>query len=207
MYTYTRPKIVVGNLVIGERYIEPQGSATLQSMKTGITCKIEFKSRGWTSSNLNGFSATIKDKADKLQMKLEGKYTQQVLARDMRPQSNQAEQVLFEAPKDFYPANAKKYFNMNYFALQLNQLSEDMEKRLPPTDSRLRPDLRAWENGDFDMATREKARLEDNQRNRRNKVRDELKSQGIEANMYDEPSFYKPRFFVKGVKFDATLNK
>ena len=23
IYTYTRPKIVVGNLVIGERYIEP----------------------------------------------------------------------------------------------------------------------------------------------------------------------------------------
>jgi hypothetical protein len=35
---------------------------------------------------------------------------------------------------------------------------------LPPTDSRLRPDQRYLENGEFDMANSEKLRLEQRQR-------------------------------------------
>ena len=49
---------------------------------------------------------------------------------------------------------------MNNFALQLNLLPDKLMKKLPPTDSRLRPDIRAWENGEADLATKEKERLE-----------------------------------------------
>ena len=52
-----------------------------------------------------------------------------------------------------YPSNCKKYFNLNYFAIQLNQLTDEMRSVLPPTDVRFRPDLRAWEDGNFDLAT------------------------------------------------------
>ena len=55
---------------------------------------------------------------------------------------------------------------MNYFAMQLNNLTDDpvgaLRAALPPTDARPRPDLRAWEQGDFDQSTEEKDRLEDN---------------------------------------------
>ena len=40
-------------------------------------------------------------------------------------------------------------------------------KTLPPTDSRFRTDQRALENGDIDLATQEKHRLEEKQRARR----------------------------------------
>jgi hypothetical protein len=36
-----------------------------------------------------------------------------------------------------------------------------MKEQLPPTDSRLRPDQRALENGEFDKASAEKHRLEE----------------------------------------------
>lgn len=35
-----------------------------------------------------------------------------------------------------------------------------MLKKIPVTDSRLRPDIRAYENGDFKLAKKEKLRLE-----------------------------------------------
>ena len=39
-----------------------------------------------------------------------------------------------------------------------------MLEKLPPTDSRLRPDQRCLENGEYDMANSEKLRLEQRQR-------------------------------------------
>lgn len=46
-------------------------------------------------------------------------------------------------------------------------LTDQLKERLPPTDSRLRPDQRALENGDTEIAIKEKNRLEESQRLRR----------------------------------------
>jgi len=56
---------------------------------------------------------------------------------------------------------------MNMVAFQVNYLSENLKAKLPPTDSRLRPDVRAWENGHMEEASKQKDRLEVNQRKRR----------------------------------------
>jgi len=48
--------------------------------------------------------------------------------------------------------------------IQFNHLTDSLTKRIPPTDSRLRPDQRALENGDFKLAASEKDRLEEKQR-------------------------------------------
>ncbi len=53
---------------------------------------------------------------------------------------------------------------MTHHSLQLNYLPNWMKDKLPPTDSRFRPDQRALENGDFDKASDEKHRLEVKQR-------------------------------------------
>lgn len=47
------------------------------------------------------------------------------------------------------------------------EITLDIEGNLPPTDSRFRPDQRLFENGQVDLAESEKARLEQNQRERR----------------------------------------
>ena len=53
-------------------------------------------------------------------------------------------------------------YGMNSFALQLNILTDKLKEKLPPTDSRLRKDVRAWESGNQQESTDEKARLENN---------------------------------------------
>uniref|UniRef100_H2RXS5 Oxysterol-binding protein n=1 Tax=Takifugu rubripes TaxID=31033 RepID=H2RXS5_TAKRU len=62
------------------------------------------------------------------------------------------------------PENSAKFYAFSTFAMQLNALEKSMEGVIPPTDSRLRPDIRALENGDIDVASAEKKRLEEKQR-------------------------------------------
>ena len=61
-------------------------------------------------------------------------------------------------------------------------MSDELKEKLPPTDSRLRPDQRALENGDTENAVREKHRLEEAQRARRKA-------------MQDDQTIYNPSYF------------
>ncbi|XP_071343033.1 oxysterol-binding protein-related protein 1 isoform X2 [Trachinotus anak] len=62
------------------------------------------------------------------------------------------------------PANSAQMYSFTSFAMQLNELHKEMEGVIPQTDCRLRPDIRAMENGDIDLASEEKKRLEEKQR-------------------------------------------
>ncbi|XP_077519316.1 oxysterol-binding protein-related protein 1-like [Amblyomma americanum] len=65
------------------------------------------------------------------------------------------------------PEYAGQYYNFTLFAMALNEMEEGMNKTLPPTDCRLRPDMRLLEAGDLDGAAAEKNRLEEKQREAR----------------------------------------
>ncbi|CAL8306281.1 unnamed protein product [Gadus morhua 'NCC'] len=65
------------------------------------------------------------------------------------------------------PTHSTTMYNFTSFAMSLNEMEPGMEATLPPTDGRLRPDIRAMENGLMDEASREKERLEQKQRESR----------------------------------------
>ncbi|KAM6929613.1 oxysterol-binding protein-related protein 2-like [Lycodopsis pacificus] len=65
---------------------------------------------------------------------------------------------------DSRPAHSAEMYNFTNFAMSLNELEPGMEANVAPTDCRLRPDIRAMENGIMDEASREKERLEEKQR-------------------------------------------
>lgn len=77
------------------------------------------------------------------------------------------------------------------FTLKLNNLPEELKAQLPRSDSRLRPDQRALENGDFELAASEKHRLEEKQRAAR-KWRAE-----------NPGNDFKPKYFKKIVDPDS----
>lgn len=58
----------------------------------------------------------------------------------------------------------KTRYNLTPFAISLNELTPGLQEKLPPTDSRLRPDQRHLENGEYELANAEKLRLEQLQR-------------------------------------------
>ena len=69
------------------------------------------------------------------------------------------------------PQNHELMYGMNSYALQLNLINDVLKEKLPPTDSRLRTDLRLWEEGKQEESTNEKNRLEINQRERKKKLK------------------------------------
>lgn len=58
----------------------------------------------------------------------------------------------------------KTRYNLSPFAISLNEILPGLLEKLPPTDSRLRPDQRHLENGEYELANAEKLRLEQLQR-------------------------------------------
>ncbi|XP_062868500.1 oxysterol-binding protein-related protein 1 isoform X2 [Trichomycterus rosablanca] len=62
------------------------------------------------------------------------------------------------------PANSAQMYSFTTFAMQLNEVDQEIQAVIPKTDCRLRPDIRAMENGDIDLASEEKKRLEEKQR-------------------------------------------
>eukprot|EP00074_Homo_sapiens_P103453 XP_016883659.1 oxysterol-binding protein-related protein 2 isoform X7 [Homo sapiens] len=76
------------------------------------------------------------------------------------------------------PPNSAQMYNFTSFTVSLNELETGMEKTLPPTDCRLRPDIRGMENGNMDLASQEKERLEEKQREaRRERAKEEAEWQ------------------------------
>ncbi|XP_065483969.1 oxysterol-binding protein-related protein 1 isoform X2 [Caloenas nicobarica] len=50
------------------------------------------------------------------------------------------------------PPNSAQMYNFTSFAMALNELDKEMESVIPKTDCRLRPDIRAMENGEIAIA-------------------------------------------------------
>lgn len=126
----------------------------------------------------------------KPRFKIQGRYTDVVEAVDL--QTKETWEV-FKAPT--MPPKSNLMFNFNSYALQLNCLSKKLKGILPPTDSRLREDVRQWELADSRLATSEKSRLEVNQRNRRRQLKKLLADKVKDWS--DDQTFYEPKFFRK----------
>ena len=107
--------------------------------------------------NLNG---EIKDIEGNIIFKIEGNWYDKIKIIDM---NNKEETIIWEIIKS---VDKKNYFFQPY-TFDLNNLTEEMKKVLPKTDSRFRKDQRLIEYQKFDEAEVEKKRLEEKQRKKR----------------------------------------
>jgi hypothetical protein len=90
-------------------------------------------------------------------------------------------------------AASEKQYGFNKFICNLNYVDEDMKQVLPPTDTRLRPDQRFWENFQIEPAAEHKERLENKQRAKRK----DLEKRGIAY----EPLWFKEDTDGQGHKY------
>jgi hypothetical protein len=77
------PQVIVGNLIIGESYTEPQGTTIIQNHSTGEKCSLEFKARGWTSKHNNSCFGVVKDASGKAVFEISGKYTESLVVKNL----------------------------------------------------------------------------------------------------------------------------
>uniref|UniRef100_A0A8C6PEP1 Oxysterol-binding protein n=1 Tax=Nothobranchius furzeri TaxID=105023 RepID=A0A8C6PEP1_NOTFU len=186
-YTWTNPTCCVHNIIVGQLWIEQYGNVELINHRTGEKCCLNFKPCGLFGKELHKVEGYIFDKSKKKLCALYGKWTECLYVVDPAafeahkksdkksvdqeevpsPAADTVEvipgsQLLWRiAPR---PANSTQMYSFTCFAMQLNELRKEMEGVIPQTDCRLRPDIRAMENGDIDLASEEKKRLEEKQR-------------------------------------------
>ena len=145
---------------MGSKYLEHCGKMTIHNTSSGLQCILDFKENGyWGPSNL--VYGTVLSETGKYEAALEGKWDEQ-MARKI---DSSHLHVLWRI--NAFPKNVAECYGFTYFGITLNEITPDLKGRLPPTDSRYRPDVRALEEGDLDTAELEKQRVEDLQRQRR----------------------------------------
>jgi hypothetical protein len=175
--SFTKPKAIVKNLIMGKMHLDCSGKSEITN-KYGDICELEYIEE--SSKEQGKIYGEIKDMFGNIKIKLEGNWLSHL---DMiyfdDDGSERCETIWKKIP---IPGNEEERFYFTDFSINLNNLTEEMKKCLPPTDSRFRPDQRALEMQDYELASREKHRLEEKQRQtRREREKNKFK--------------YKPLFF------------
>ncbi|KAI5821322.1 Oxysterol-binding protein-domain-containing protein [Pyronema omphalodes] len=194
LYTWKKVTTSVIGIITGSPTVDNYGIMEIKNWTTGVTCYLDFKQRGWRIANAYEVKGRVMDPEGTQMWSVGGKWNDKMYARlspgydaevtappaNSKQGSNPTQAFLIWENNPRPPAP----FNLTPFAITLNALPEKLKPYLCPTDTRLRPDQRAMEDGEYDFAATEKNRLEEKQRAKR-RVREE------------EGSHHEPRWFKK----------
>ena len=154
--SFTKPKVITRNLIIGTIDIDVEGKFEVTN-EMGDICEVDMiPSTSGQKGNLHG---KIKDINGDVKLLLEGNWTDNIYIIN---NETKEKTIIWR----IIPSKGKEDFYYQPYTFDLNNLTEEMKKALPPTDSRFRPDQRLMEYQEIDKAGDEKHRLEEEQRAR-----------------------------------------
>ncbi|KAK4689354.1 oxysterol-binding protein 1, partial [Tremellales sp. Uapishka_1] len=173
-YSWKKVTTNVSNFIMGSPIIDHYGDLKITNHRTGETCILTFKPRGWRGKDAFEIKGSVSDSAGKVQWEIAGRWDSQLVARkagtssapldsDIQVQPSQAEYLLLWRNSE----KPKAPFNLTPFAVTLNDIPQGLEKYLCPTDCRLRVDQRAFEDAKYDRAQELKTLQEEKQRETR----------------------------------------
>lgn len=143
------------NLIVGEKYLAHEGEMVISELTTGHRCVVTFKEGGYwgPSRNVNGVVYGPSSSSKPL-ARIDGTWNEGI-SLQLDPKGSHL-RVLWRAHD--YPPHTHEYYGFTSFTMSLNEITPDISDYLPPTDSRLRPDQKAMEEGNIELADQEKAR-------------------------------------------------
>ena len=175
LYTWKKVTSSVVGIITGNPTVDNYGPMEVKNWTTGEVCHLDFKAKGWKANSAYQVSGKVVDAQGKTRWSVGGRWNDKIYARltpgyeaaiDAKdaenPQTNTAF-LVWEAHER--PSGIP--FNLTPFVVTVNALPDRLKPFLAPTDSRLRPDQRAMEEGEYDFAATEKNRVEEGQRARR----------------------------------------
>lgn len=177
LYTWKKVTSSVVGIITGNPTVDNYGLMEVKNWTTGETCVLDFKQRGWKASSAYQVAGRVTDAKgttkwsiggrwnDKIYARLTPGYEGEVSEKEVHASSTGENKAFMIWQADPRPSGIP--FNLTPFVVTLNALPDRLKPLLAPTDSRLRPDQRAMENGDYDLAASEKERVETKQRARR----------------------------------------
>ncbi|XP_071389341.1 oxysterol-binding protein-related protein 6 isoform X2 [Centroberyx affinis] len=160
-YEWNKVTTCVHNILSGRRWIEHYGEITIRNTKSSAClCKLTFVKGNYWSSNVNEVQGFVMDQEGKVIHRLFGKWHEGLYCGV--PPSAKCVWRPGSMPTDY-----ELYYGFTRFAIELNELCPELKDALPHTDARFRPDQRYLEEGNVELASSEKQRIEDLQRTRR----------------------------------------
>jgi hypothetical protein len=177
-YSWTVATVFLRNIVMGEKYMEPVGTMAVLNETTGARATIEFKSKGMFGGRAEDVAVETYDPSGThTGVSLVGTWTSSLkiieAGKATGPEIWKAGRLV-----DGWEAR----YGLTEFAASLNEITKLEDGRLPITDTRLRRDQRAAEEGNLDIAEELKIKLEDAQRERRKAL--EMKGEGWKARWF-----------------------
>ncbi|TYK26458.1 oxysterol-binding protein-related protein 1C [Cucumis melo var. makuwa] len=184
VYQWSKVTTSIYNLILGKLYCDHYGTMRIQGNRE-YSCKLKFKEQSIIDRNPHQVQGIVQDRSGKTVATLFGKWDESIhymngdcSHKGKGLDSLSESHLLWKRSK---PPKFSTRYNFTRFAITLNELTPGLKEKLPPTDSRLRPDQRYLENGEYEMANSEKLRLEQRQRQAR-----KMQERG-----------WKPRWFAK----------
>ncbi|KAL1923014.1 uncharacterized protein VTP21DRAFT_9390 [Calcarisporiella thermophila] len=163
-FTYTKPSTWTRNMLGGTRYFEHIGEVRVTNRTTGEYADLTYRESDFWGNKRNEVEAVLRRRDGTPWRTLRGKWNEglalEVGADDLH--------VLWRA-KPAFPGQ-ESYYGFSRFAIQLNEITPDLRGKLPPTDTRYRPDQRLFEEGKVAEADAEKERVERLQRENRRRL-------------------------------------
>ncbi|XP_070249415.1 oxysterol-binding protein-related protein 7 [Myotis yumanensis] len=151
----------IHNILSGQRWIEHYGEVLIRNTKdSSCHCKITFCKAKYWSSNIHEVQGAVFSRSGRVLHRLFGKWNEG-LYRGPLPGG----QCIWKP--NSMPPDHERNFGFTQFALELNELTAELRRSLPSTDTRLRPDQRYLEEGNIQAAEAQKRRIEQLQRDRR----------------------------------------
>ncbi|XP_071723577.1 oxysterol-binding protein-related protein 2A-like [Rutidosis leptorrhynchoides] len=171
IFQWSKVTTSINNLILGKLNCYHHGKMHICGNRQ-YSCKLKFKEQSIIERNRNKVTGFVEDDSGKKVATLFGKWNDSMYYtygdddikrhKDWNPSSSSSNSSLLWT-RNKAPPNICRY-NLSAFAITLNELTPGLKEKLPPTDSRLRPDQRHLENGEFEKANAEKQRLERRQR-------------------------------------------
>ncbi|TVU31771.1 hypothetical protein EJB05_23471 [Eragrostis curvula] len=168
-FQWSKVTTSINNLIIGRVYCHHHGIMNISGNRQ-YSCKLTFKEQSFLDRNPRQVQGVVKDADGTKVATLMGKWDESIrcLISDNASKvnsngSHHSAGATLLWKKNEPAANPTRY-NLSSFAITLNELTPGLKEKLPPTDSRLRPDQRHLENGEYEKANAEKLRLETRQR-------------------------------------------
>ncbi|KAG2539456.1 hypothetical protein PVAP13_9NG481200 [Panicum virgatum] len=168
-FQWSKVTTTINNLILGRVYCHHHGTMNISGNRR-YSCKLTFKEQSFLDRNPRQVQGVVKDADGTKVATLMGKWDESVhciigddASKVKSHGSHQSTGATLLWEKNKPSANPTRY-NLSSFAITLNELTPELKEKLPPTDSRLRPDQRHLENGEYEKANAEKLRLETRQR-------------------------------------------
>uniref|UniRef100_A0A803M599 PH domain-containing protein n=1 Tax=Chenopodium quinoa TaxID=63459 RepID=A0A803M599_CHEQI len=189
VFQWSKVTTSIYNLILGKLYCEHYGTMRIQGNRE-YSCKLKFKEQSIIDRTPRQVQGIVQDRNGKTVATLFGKWDESMhyvngdcLGKGKGDAISEARLLWRRSKPPRYPTR----YNLTRFAMTLNELTPGLKEKLPPTDSRLRPDQRYLENGEYEKANAEKLRLEQRQRQAR-----KMQERG-----------WKPRWFAKDKETDT----